>query len=163
MSRSSQTVKIWTLILLSLPVGLILMFLRFPPNTDWLQPLWVVLISIYWALMKPNYVSVGTAWLVGIYLDILYNAPIGENALALSLIVFLVVKFCPKITLLGFWKSSPIIFGLTALYQLLRFIMEISIGTHFNIRAIFGNAAISALIWPLLALILFNCQRKLRI
>ena len=163
MNTLSQAIKMWALILLSFFASLILLFLRTPPNIDWLQPLWIILVLLYWILMRPQYVSIGVAWSVGIFLDILYNTPIGENALALVLIAFLATKFRQKIISLSFWKSSMIIFGLIALYQSLQFLMQTCIGSYFNIWSIFGNAFMSTLAWILLAVFLFNHQRKIQI
>ena len=72
-------------------------------------------------------------------------------------------KFRHKIIPLGFWKTSLVIFGLIMFYQLLLFLMQSYLGDYFNFWSILGGAIVSALVWPLLALLLFNYQQKLRI
>lgn len=159
----STIIKTWVLILLSFLVSWILMFLQLPTWFDWLRPSWVVLVLLYWVLVMPQCVNVGFAWVIGILLDIVYNVPIGENAVGLVLLAYIVVKFRQKIMLLGFWKMSIVIFSLIMLHQLLRFLMQAYLGDYFNALSILGSATISALVWPFLALLLFNCQKKFRL
>ncbi|HBC72084.1 MAG TPA: rod shape-determining protein MreD, partial [Coxiellaceae bacterium] len=69
--------KMWIPILLSFLVSWVLLFLQLPTWFEWLYPPLIVLVLLYWALTMPQYVNVGSALVVGIFLDILYNAPIG--------------------------------------------------------------------------------------
>ena len=163
MNDFSPTIKIWIPILLSFLVSWLLMFLQLPARLEWLSPPWIVLVLLYWALMAPQYVNVGIACLIGFYLDIIYNVPIGENALMLVLMTYFIVKFRQKIIPLDVWKISIVIFGLMLLYQLLRFLTQIYLGEYFNIWSILGYAIVSALVWIPLASLLFNFQRKFRI
>ena len=156
----AQFTKTWSLISLSFCAGLALMFLQ---PVKWLQPPWVVIILLYWILMKPQYVSIGIAWIIGVFLDAIYNTTIGEHGLALVLIAFVLTRFRNKIISLGFWKSSLVIFGLIFLYQTIQFLMKLYSGDYINYWDFLSKTAISALVWPLLALLLFNLQEKLKI
>ena len=162
-TNSPQTVRAYLLILISIALALVLTFIRIPHHIAWLQPAWLIIIVLYWSLMAPQYINVGTAFFVGFMLDIMYNAPIGENCFALVLVCFLTTKFRHRIIPLGFWKSSLVIFGLALTYQLLKFLMQFFIGEYFNTWIILGGALTSALIWIPLSLLLFRCQTKLRI
>ncbi|HBY55844.1 MAG TPA: rod shape-determining protein MreD [Coxiellaceae bacterium] len=155
--------KMWIPILLSFLVSWVLLFLQLPTWFEWLYPPLIVLVLLYWALTMPQYVNVGSALVVGIFLDILYNAPIGENAIALILMTYFVAEFRQKIIPLGFWKTSVVIFGLMLLYQSLRFLMQGYAGEYFNAWSILGYAIVSALVWAPLATLLFNFQQKFRI
>lgn len=163
MATINSTLKRWFLICLSFFSGMFLMFLPLPSGFNWLGPLWLVLILLYWVLMMPQYVNVGIAWGVGIFTDIVYNGIIGEHALGLVLIVFLVIKIRQKILPLGFLKMAPIISGLLVLYQLLIFLMRVYGSYYFNTWSILGGAIVGILLWPPVALLLFNCQQKFRI
>ena len=119
----SPLIKSIAFVLLSFVAGLILMFIQLPPRFEWLQPQWLVLILFCMALTKPLYVNVGIAWFIGIFLDVMYNAPIGENALALVLMTYLLIKFRQKTLQLGLLGSSLVIFVLIIFYQFLIFLM----------------------------------------
>ena len=153
------------LIYSSFLVGGILMLLRLPAGFDLTQPLWLVLILLYWALMTPQYVNVGVAMLMGFVFDIVYNTAIGEHALALIAIVFFVNKLQHKIMLfsLGSWQMSLVIWGVIMCYQLLLLFIQLYLGEYFSVMRVFGGAVLSALIWIPLSWLLFNYQQKLRI
>lgn len=153
------------LIYSSFLVGGILMLLRLPIGFDWLQPLWLVLILLYWVLMTPQYVNVGVAMLMGFVFDIVYNTAIGEHALALIAIVFFVTGLRNKIMPfgLGSWQMSLVIWGVIMCYQLLLLFVRLYLGEYFGVMQAFGGATLSALIWIPLSWLLFNYQQKLRL
>ena len=156
-------IKRWMVILSSFLIGVILMFAHLPFGFDRMGSLWVVLILLYWVLMMPQYIGIGIAWFVGICLDITYNVPLGEHAIGLVLITFCMIEFREKFLLWGFLKTAAIIFGLILGYQALLFLMQIYNGNYFSGWYILGGALGSAVVWPPLALLLVNCQRKFRI
>ena len=57
------------------------------------RPDWVAVVLLYWSLMAPRHFSLLTAFWMGIALDTLTGALLGQNALALLLIVYLAEKF----------------------------------------------------------------------
>ena len=65
----------------TLLIALILAMLPMPDWTIWLRPVWVLMVLIYWAMMIPYQVSVGTAWLTGLVVDLLNGTLLGEHAL----------------------------------------------------------------------------------
>ena len=52
----------------SFMVAIILTLLPMPDWTVWLRPAWVLMVLIYWTMVLPYRVNVGTAWCVGIVL-----------------------------------------------------------------------------------------------
>ena len=47
-----------------------------------LRPDFVLLVTIYWLLRAPQYCNVGTAWLLGLLIDVSSGSLFGQNALA---------------------------------------------------------------------------------
>jgi rod shape-determining protein MreD len=156
----STETKIWLIILSSFFGALMLMLLHLPNWVEWIYPQWLVLLVLYWSFTMPQRVNVGVAWLAGFFLDILYNAPIGEHALALVLAVFFITKFRGKIELLYFWKKAAVVFCLIIGCQLLPLLMQFCLGSRFYFWPIFSQAIISTLVW-LIVESLFNYKRKL--
>jgi penicillin-binding protein 2 len=89
MSRGSGRLPV----IVTIIVSIMLMVMPLP---DWalaFRPDWVALILIYWAMMLPRTWSVGSAWIVGLVLDVAQGTILGQHALALCFIVFMTVRF----------------------------------------------------------------------
>ena len=155
----STEIKICLLILASFLLALALMLLHLPNWVKWIYPEWLVVMVLYWVFIMPYRVNIGIAWLVGFLLDILYNTPVGENALALVLAAYFIIAFSRKINLLDFWKKAAVIFGLVVWCQLLPLLLSACLGKHFNFWPIFSRAIMSALLW-LVIVLLFNYKRR---
>jgi len=137
----------WLLILASFFVVFVLTFLQVPSWCEWVYPQWLVLVVLYWSFVAPQRVNTGVAWLVGVFLDILYNAPIGEYALILVLAVYLLNKFERKINLLSFGKKIVILFGFVVTWQLLPTLIQFFLGKQFYFWSALSQSVIGALVW----------------
>ena len=72
------------------------LMLAIAPMPDWALPFrpdWVTLTLIYWVMILPHTYSVGSAWLIGLVLDVAQGTLLGQHALALSLVAYVTVKF----------------------------------------------------------------------
>ena len=153
-------IKAWLLILSSFFVAFMFMFLNLPNWVEWICPQWLVVMVLFWAFTVPYRVNVGVAWVVGFLLDMLYNVPVGENALALVTATYFIILFSKKIKLLSFWKKTAVVFGLFIWCQLLPLLMQAFLGKHFVFWPIFSRAVISTLVWLLVEL-WFNYKKRL--
>src|SRR5678810_31881 len=72
--------------------ALILTLLPMPEWAVWIRPAWVLLVLIYWNMIAPEQISLGTAWMLGILLDVLTGSLLGEHAFALTIASYFVVK-----------------------------------------------------------------------
>ena len=50
------------------------------------RPEWVPMVLIYWVMALPYRIGIGSAWIVGLVLDILEGSILGLNAMALVII-----------------------------------------------------------------------------
>ena len=63
------------------------------PLPEWaieFRPDWVTLTLIYWAMALPTRAGVTIAWLAGLMLDVSHGAILGQNALGLVLVIYIV-------------------------------------------------------------------------
>ena len=82
------------LILFSFITALLLTIVVLP---DWARPArpeLVPMLLIYWCLMVPERVGVGTSWLIGLMMDVALGALLGQHALAYALIAWIPLKAC---------------------------------------------------------------------
>ena len=80
------------IIFITLILACLLALLPMPGWTIWLKPAWVLLILIYWSMTTPYQVGIGTAWMMGIIVDLLNGTLLGEHALAYTLVIYLVSR-----------------------------------------------------------------------
>lgn len=129
--------------------------LAIAPMPDWASPFrpdWVALTLIYWAMMLPRTYSVGTAWLVGIVLDVAQGTLLGQHAIALCFVVYFTVKFHLQFRVFPASQMSATVFAILALYQFILFWINGVAGVTTSAVTYWGPVITGALIWPLLTL-----------
>ena len=77
---------------LTFAIGLLLSVSPLPQFMEILRPLWLALLLAFWTLALPHKVGMVTAWCLGLAEDVLYGTLLGQNALILTLITFLVLS-----------------------------------------------------------------------
>jgi rod shape-determining protein MreD len=148
--RMQATTKPFLAILISFFVGIILSIITLPAALQWLKPEWMVMLLIYWLLALPNTFGVGFAWMLGIFLDILYDTPFGEHALALVIVAYCIVRFHQQIRLFNMMQQLMLIAALMLFYQTLLFWVHSLFGhPHGEIRFWLPSIT-STLFWPVI-------------
>jgi rod shape-determining protein MreD len=148
---------------LTLCVALMLTILPLPSWATWFRPLWVMLVIIYWCLALPEQISIGVAWAIGLLLDILQGTLLGQNALALTVVAYFVVKFHPRIRLYPLWQKTLIVFFLSVIYLALLFWVQGLMGILPNSWEFWSPAMTSSLLWPWVFIILRDFRRKFHV
>ena len=143
----------------SLLVALVLSILPWPVWTEQFRPDWVALVLIYWCIALPNRVGVGTAWTVGLMLDVLYGSMLGENALAKSLIAFLAVRFHLQLRMFPRWQQGMVVLLLVVVNNLLVLWIKHLAGQAPSTWSYLTPSIVSMLLWPWLFVILRDIRR----
>lgn len=131
------------------------LMLAIAPMPDWAGPFrpdWVALTLIYWAMMMPRTYSVGTAWIVGIVLDVAQGTLLGQHAIALCFVVYITVKFHLQFRVFPASQMSVTVFAMLAIYQFILFWINGVAGLNTSAITYWGPVITGALIWPLLTL-----------
>ena len=77
----------------SLLLALLLGLLPLPGVLQPLRPYWLALVVAYWVLEAPERVGLGFAFGVGVLADLLYGGLLGEQALRLVIMAFILQRF----------------------------------------------------------------------
>ena len=142
------------MIILSLLIGMMLTVMPLPNWCVWLRPEWVFIIFVYWVMALPDRLGVGSAWLVGILLDLLTETPLGQHALAFSAITYLLSKFHSKIQNFPLWQQSFMVFVFTLLNLIIQFWVMQFTDNLPGTWQYWLSAITSAFVWPWVYLIL---------
>lgn len=148
---------------LTLCLAMMLTILPLPSWATWLRPQWVMLVMIYWCLALPERISVGMAWVVGLFLDVLQGTLLGQHALALAVVAYFIVKFHPRIRLYPIWQKTFIVFFLSLVYLALLFWVQGLMGILPNTLEFWSPAITSSLLFPWVFIILRDLRRKFNV
>jgi rod shape-determining protein MreD len=111
----------WWASTLSLVLMLALAAVPLPDAVAPLRPDWVAVVLLYWSLMAPRHFSLLTAFWMGIALDTLTGALLGQNALALLVIVYLAEKFHLRLRVFPLSQLAITVLLLLGLYEFILF------------------------------------------
>jgi len=137
--------------LASLVLALLLQIVELP---EWLaiaRPAWPLLVIGYWALYAPNAPVIASAWLLGICCDVLLNAPLGQHALGLVVVAFLIRRLSGIYTLFPLWQAALALIPVWTLYVFLMFWID-GLARHAADSTLRWMPIVSTtLVWPLCA------------
>lgn len=135
-------------VIVTLVVGLMLSIMPLPNSIAPFRPDWLALLVIFWAMQLPRTWSVGSAWIIGVILDVSYGTLLGQHALALCVIVFITVRFHLLMRVFPLSQLSATVFALLALYQFLLFWINGVAGVTAPSVAYWAPVVTGTLIWP---------------
>ena len=123
------------------------------------RPLFMLMVTLFWVLCQPTWCGVWFAFAMGIFTDLLFDAPLGLNALSYVLISFMTRYFMRERRVLTF-SNIWIISSLAIVVHLLfMFMAQVMLGVHFSIARHWQSLLTSILFWPLL----YSLLKKWRI
>lgn len=133
------------------------------PLPEWaaaFRPDWVTLVLIYWAITVPSKIGVTTAWLVGLLLDVSYGTLMGQHAIGLVLVIYIIHLQHQRLRVASLLQQAIVIFFLLLLKQLLILWVDGMLGRAPGSSLYFMPTITSTLLWPWTYLILRDLQRK---
>jgi len=149
-------------VIITLIVGLMLTIMPLPEAAAVFRPDWLALLLIFWAIQLPRTWSVGSAWIVGIVLDVSYGTLLGQHALALAVIVFLTVRFHLLMRVFPLSQLGATIFALLALYQFILFWVNGVAGVTAPPIVYWAPVITGTIVWPFLHMFLSGVRYRAR-
>ena len=141
-------------------VALVLTILPWPVWTEQFRPDWVALVLIYWCMALPGRIGVGSGFLAGLTLDVLYGSLLGSNALAKTVVAFLAVRLHLQLRMFPRWQQAVSVLGLLVVNQLLVLWIRGAIGQAPDTFSYWTPSIVGALLWPWLFVILRDLRRR---
>ncbi len=146
-------------VLSSFLAALMLSSLPLPDVAIVFRPEWLMLVLIYWCMVRPDRIGIFSGWLLGLVLDVMYGSLLGQNAMALALIAYLVNIFHLRLRVFPIWQQSFSVFLMAIIY----------LGLTAWVRGIAGEfpitwgywmpALTSAFVWPFVYILLRDLRR----
>jgi len=149
-------------IILTYMIGLVLTMMPLPDSIAVFRPDWIALLVIFWAMQLPRTWSVGTAWVIGIVLDVSQGTLLGQHALALSCVAFITVRSHLLMRVFPLPQLTATVFPILATYQFLLFWINGVSGVDAPLITYWGPAISGTLLWPVVMSLLSGMRYRTR-
>ena len=151
------------LIAISIFFALVMALMPLPISFEPYRPDWVLMVLMYWSLAVPHRLNIGTAWVVGLLMDLASGSPLGVNSLTYSVCIFITASNFQKIRNFSLWQQSILIALFLTLCHLMQFwlnhfLMGVYFSPHYMWPVLTGM-----LCWWWIFLILRKYRRHFRI
>ena len=147
-------------ILLTLVLGLLLNLIPWSPLAKLLWPDCIALLLVYWITYQYRQVGLGSAWFLGLLMDIADGVLFGQHALAYTLMAYLTQILHRRIQMLSPWQQSLYVFALLLVSLLTMLVTRMAFGGAFPGAVYFASGVIGAVLWPMFSLLLRLPQHR---
>jgi rod shape-determining protein MreD len=147
-------------IAISLIIAMALTILPLPETFANYRPEWVALVLLYWIMALPHRIGINIAWLMGISLDVLKGALLGQHALALVVLAFMMLNLSLRIRVYPFWQQSVMVGLILFFYHGLLLLIYDMTGTIEFSWQYWTPVLLGALLWPWVFIILRDLRRR---
>lgn len=162
MSIRQSSEGMWV-IACSFAVAFLLAVIPLPHAMLWARPEWVTLVLIYWVIALPQQIGILTSFLVGLLLDSLEGAVLGQNALSLSVVAYLALVLYQRIRQFNMWQQAAVVFMMVGIDQMVGQWLQNFSGMNAASPLFLMPVAISALLWPGVMALLRHLRRRYQV
>lgn len=114
------------------------------------RPDFMLVVLLYWLLRAPNLCNVGTAWLVGLLVDLATGSLLGQHALSFTLTAFLGLLYQRRLVLFNTWQLAGYVFTLLVFERVTILLLKLFAGNENPSGHYF---------WPILAgMLMWQCM-----
>ncbi len=133
---------------LTLSLCLLLAVWPLPVDVKWLRPAFAFLFVFYWVNRFPFRLGLVFAWVTGVLFDLVTGEVLGQQALALTIVTYLIVIFNSQIKRSTIFGEMLLIFLLMLAYLLLGLWIDAMTGRVVWQLELVLPALATALSWP---------------
>jgi len=134
-------------IYLSLVLAFIFLLLPWSGLALKIRPDFLLLVIIFWLIRAPNLCNVGTAWFVGLFVDLATGGIFGQYALAYTVTAFFAVTYQRRLVLYNHTQQLLYVFVLLLISQLVVLILKTFSGADSLGWSYFLPTFTGVLIW----------------
>ena len=113
----------------SLIAALLLGLLPLTPALAPFRPYWLALVLAYWVLEEPERAGLGFAFLVGMLADLVFGSLLGEQALRLAIMTFILQRFRARLRFFPLSQQALAIGGLLLNDRIVSGAVHVMLGT----------------------------------
>lgn len=150
-------------IILSILVALLLSVMPMPEPISLARPMWLAMVLAYWVMALPHRVGLLTAWLTGLLSDVLFGQLFGQNALVMTLVVWMVLLLYQRIRRFPLWQQSLVMLPVFGIAQMVLLWLNSLSGNRPPTLLFLLPAVVSAVLWPWVFSLLRGVRRRFHV
>ncbi|HUP94084.1 MAG TPA: rod shape-determining protein MreD [Burkholderiales bacterium] len=125
----------------------------------WLRPDFVALVVLYWVIEQPRRVGFGTAFLLGILMDVGEGALLGQHALSYSILAYAGMALHRRVRMFSVTAQVVHVVPLLLLNDLIVVGIRLLAGAEFPGYRYFLGSLVAGVLWPIISIMLKLPQR----
>jgi len=118
-----------------------------------LRPDFMLVVLLYWTLRAPHLCNIGTAWLVGLLVDLATGGLLGQHALAFALTSFIALSFQRRLVLFSMMQVAFYVLGLLILARGTILILKLFSGNEAPSWHYFWPVVTGIILWQVLRIV----------
>jgi rod shape-determining protein MreD len=150
-------------IILSILAALLLSVMPMPDPVSLGRPMWLAMVLAYWVMALPHRVGLLTAWLAGLVSDVLFGQLFGQNALVMTLVVWMVLLLYQRIRRFPLWQQSLVMLPVFGIAQMVLLWLNSLSGNRPPTLLFLLPAVVSAVLWPWVFSLLRGVKRRFHV
>jgi rod shape-determining protein MreD len=127
-----------------------------------MKPYWMALVLAYWALESPERVSLGLAFILGLFGDALAGELLGEHAMRLCILCFILLRFRSRLRFFPMWQQTLAVFALLLNDRIVLLMVRACAGDPAPAPTFWIEPLTGAVAWPWLFLLLDDLRARVR-
>jgi len=146
-------------IVLTLLLALLLQMALGLSGQRWLPDV-LALVLAFWSVQQPRMVGMGTAFLLGVVIDVQESALLGQNAMSYVLLCYLVLRLQRRLQSFGAAEQAPQMLPLFLIASTTEWLVRLLVGDGWPQWSQWLAPLLQALLWPVVSWLLLAPQRR---
>lgn len=117
-----------------------------------LRPDFVLVLLLFWMLRAPHLCNVGTAWTLGLMIDLASGSVLGQSAIAYTISAFFAVQYQRRLVLFNELQQSVYVLLLLLLSQITLMLVKLFSGHPFPDWTYFISSLSGLILWQVLVM-----------
>ena len=140
-------------------VAIILTIMPIPVEAEPFRPEWILLMVIYWSMTTPRMIGLGSAWIIGLLVDVLRGALLAQHALGFALTAYISIRFHQRVRIYPLHQQALFIAMILLPYMSATLWVYGALGQASDSWTYWAPVLTSAVAWPIISIIMQIVRR----
>ena len=154
-----RTTRTYYVLIGSFIIATLLTIMPIPVWAEPFRPEWILLLVIYWSMTTPRWIGVGSAWGLGLMVDVLRGALLAQHALGFALTAFISIRFYQRVRVYPLHQQALFIAMILLPHMSVSLWVYGVLGQDPESWTYWSPALTSALVWPWIYIVMRAVRR----